>query len=49
MKCDDVMTSLTHPDNHPGVVINCAKFGVGLPSSFHTVNKNNPNNPRYVQ
>ena len=37
--CDDVMTSPTHLDNHPCVVINCAKFGFGRPSSFRTVDK----------
>ena len=37
---DDVMMSPTHHDNHPAVVINCAKFSNGRPSSFRTVGKN---------
>ena len=32
--CNDVMTSPTHHDNHPGVIINRAKFNVGRPNSF---------------
>ena len=37
-----VITSPTHRDNHPDVVINRANFGVSRPSSFGTVNKNKP-------
>ena len=32
--CDDVMTSSTHQDNHPGVVINRAKSGTGRLGRF---------------
>ena len=44
VKCDVVVMSLTHQDNHPGVVTNCAKFGVGRPNSFLSIKRNTPKN-----
>ena len=50
--CDGVIMSSAHQDNHPGVVINRAQFGVCRPSSFRSVTKKKPNikrkNPCFI-